>query len=194
MPSARARAVHLCRVIDGDTVIVRHTGWRGRFAKSLRIRLYGIDAPESDQRGGAQATKELRRIIGSGRGLRLEVRDTDHYGRAVGLLYHRRQGRLNSCNRQMLAAGHAYWYRQYGGAELGFAAAETEAQQQRRGVWQSRRQQTKPWDYRRRQRARQAAARRRRRWLLTILLLAAALTVIGYAASRGLLPLPLPLP
>ena len=135
MPPARARAVRLCRVIDGDTVIIKLIGWRGLFVKPLRIRLYGIDAPESDQRGGAQDTKELRRIIGSGRSLRLEVRDTDHYGRTVGLLYHRRQGRLNSCNRQMLAAGHAYWYRQYVGGELGFAAAEAEAQQQRRGVW-----------------------------------------------------------
>lgn len=187
MPASKARSVRLCRVIDGDTVDVRPAGWRSLFVKPTRIRMYGIDAPESDQKGGSQATRQLRRIIGSGRGLRLEVCDTDHYGRTVGLLYHKRQGRLNSCNRQMLAAGHAYWYRQYGGGDLGFADAEAEARRKRRGVWKSRRPQTKPWDYRRRQRAGQAAAGRRRRWLLAILILAAGLAILGYAAvSRGL--------
>ena len=192
MPAGKARSVRLCRVIDGDTVDVRPAGWRSLFAKPTRIRMYGIDAPESDQKGGTQATKQLRRIIGSGRGLRLEVRDTDHYGSTVELLNNSQQGRLNSCNRQMLAAGHAYWYRQYGGADLGFADAEAEARRKRRGVWKSRRPQTKPWDYRRRQRT----AQRSRRRLLILLLIAAGLALLGYAAaSRALLPIPfLPLP
>ena len=183
MPAGQSssRSVRLCRVIDGDTVDVKPAGWRSLFAKPTRIRLYGIDAPESDQKGGSQATRQLRRIIGSGRSLQLEVRDTDRYGRTVGLLYHKRQGRLNSCNRQMLAAGHAHWYQRYGGGDLGFATAQAEAQAKRRGVWKSRRAQTKPWEHRRRQRT----ATRRRRWLWVMLLLAAGLALLGYALLQS---------
>lgn len=40
------------RVIDGDTIVVRPTGWAGRRIKSpIRIRLAGVDAPELEQAG-----------------------------------------------------------------------------------------------------------------------------------------------
>ena len=44
------------RVIDGDTIIVMVDGIE------MRIRLWGIDAPERDQRDGAAAQRKLESI------------------------------------------------------------------------------------------------------------------------------------
>lgn len=69
------------RIIDGDTLDLDGT----------RIRLYGIDAPESAQtcRHGArswacgtEATRALAGMIGN-RPLTCEARDTDRYGRTA---------------------------------------------------------------------------------------------------------------
>jgi endonuclease YncB( thermonuclease family) len=60
------------RVIDGDTIEVNHQ----------RIRLWGIDAPERDQPGGAQATAYLQRIT-LNESVSCNPRDTDRYHRIV---------------------------------------------------------------------------------------------------------------
>ena len=51
----------------------------------------------------------------------------------------------------MVEAGWAYWYRQYGGRELGFDSSERVAKRERAGVW-SERDPVRPWDHRRYQR------------------------------------------
>ena len=67
------------RVSDGDTIVVRTADF-----EDIRVRLYGIDAPESKQPGGVEATKALRVLQGQ----RVTTRemDTDRYGRMVGLV------------------------------------------------------------------------------------------------------------
>ena len=61
----KRRNVQLTRIIDGDTVEVLAPRGLLRREKGERIRLYGIDAPESAQKGGSESTKHLRKIIGS---------------------------------------------------------------------------------------------------------------------------------
>lgn len=63
------------KVLDGDTFTLR--------GESRRIRVWGLDAPEWDQRGGSAATKALHGLI-SGKTLRCSVVDIDRYGRLVG--------------------------------------------------------------------------------------------------------------
>lgn len=63
------------KVLDGDTFTLR--------GESRRIRVWGLDAPEWDQRGGSTATAELRSLI-AGKTLRCDVVDIDRYGRLVG--------------------------------------------------------------------------------------------------------------
>ena len=62
------------KVLDGDTFTLR--------GESRRIRVWGLDAPEWDQRGGSTATATLRSLI-SGKTLRCDVVDIDRYGRLV---------------------------------------------------------------------------------------------------------------
>ena len=152
---------------DGDSLIVRPRGsvfapWRSR--REIRARLYGIDAPESDQQYGGEASEYLRRLVSGRNDLVLEPVDTDRYGRQVAILYYRGAGRSRSVNRMMVERGMARWYSRYGGRELGLDKAEREARRRRRGLWASRRQ-VAPWEHRR---ARRRSARRGGglKWLL----------------------------
>lgn len=62
------------KILDGDTFTLS--------GESRRIRIWGLDAPEWDQRGGSTATATLRSMI-SGKRLRCAVLDIDRYGRLV---------------------------------------------------------------------------------------------------------------
>lgn len=64
-------------VPDGDTIVVRDE--RGR---DVRVRLYGIDAPELHQRGGEQARALLLRKVMDHK-VYLVTIDRDGYGRDV---------------------------------------------------------------------------------------------------------------
>ena len=60
MKTARTEQVTLLRIIDGDTVEVQRRGGFLSTGANERIRLYGIDAPESSQKGGGDATEYHR--------------------------------------------------------------------------------------------------------------------------------------
>ena len=66
-------------VIDGDTFIARDAA-----GYEHRIRLWGLDAPELDERGGPEARALLTRLIdNSDGGVTCYVIDEDRYGRTV---------------------------------------------------------------------------------------------------------------
>ena len=60
------------RVVDGDTFWID--------SASTSIRVWGLDAPEVDQRGGSQATATLERLIA---GQRLSCRSATSTGTAA---------------------------------------------------------------------------------------------------------------
>lgn len=134
-PPAQNGAV---RVIDGDTLDVG-----GR-----RVRLFGIDAPESKQfcsagktpyACGEAATEALRAMIGDSP-VSCHERDVDRYGRLVAIC-HTREVELNDW---LVRQGYAVAYRTYTDR---YNEAEAEASAQKRGLWQGRFDY--PWDYRR---------------------------------------------
>ena len=126
------------RVIDGDTLDVG----------GVRIRLHGIDAPESKQscRTGGQrwscgreATRALAGRIG-GRSVACEERDQDRYGRVVAVC----SLSGTDLNGWMVAQGWAFAYRRYSRA---YVAEESGARAARRGMWRG--YVVPPWDWRR---------------------------------------------
>ncbi|MDF1553488.1 MAG: thermonuclease family protein [Deferrisomatales bacterium] len=124
-------------VIDGDTLEVR----RGRDV--VRLRLYGIDCPEGEQPRGPAATR-FAAALAVGRTVTVRVRDTDDYGRLVAEV-DLPDGR--SLNRELLRAGHAWWYRRYA-ADPELERLEAEARLAGRGLWGAP-DPVPPWRWRR---------------------------------------------
>ena len=89
-----AKWVKVDRVVDGDTIVLMD---------KTRVRLHGIDTPERDQPYGKQATTALDGLIKTK--VFVEEKDTDRYGRLVGVLY-TAEG-LN-VNLEMVCGGHAW--------------------------------------------------------------------------------------
>lgn len=128
-------------VTDGDTVTVD----LGPSSpdRRLKVRLYGVDAPESKQAGGAAARAALAsRVLR--RQVFIEPQEQDRYGRLVGVVF---LGEEN-INRWMLMQGHAWVYRQYE-RDPQACAVEAKARGQRLGVWAAAPQDwVAPWEWR----------------------------------------------
>ncbi|MFO7303690.1 MAG: thermonuclease family protein [Acidobacteriota bacterium] len=122
-------------VEDGDTVQI--AAGRG----TMRVRIFGIDAPESGQAFGREAREIAARLLAS-QLVDVVIRDVDSYGRLVAEL---RQGDRN-LGRELVAAGAAWHYTAYSD-DATLARAEQEARAARRGLWAAANP-VAPWDYR----------------------------------------------
>ena len=126
-------------VIDGDTLDLR----------GQRIRLHGIDAPESGQsceyangvsyRCGQRAALVLADRIGR-RPVTCVQTDRDNYGRIIAICS---QDNID-LNAWLVANGHAQAYRKY---SRDYVTEEERARRVQRGIWAGRF--TAPWDWRR---------------------------------------------
>lgn len=67
-------------VSDGDTVTVLSSSH-----EQIRVRLYGIDAPESEQPFGTKSKQSLSGLL-FGKTVEVDEVDVDRYGRVVGCM------------------------------------------------------------------------------------------------------------
>ena len=129
-----------CKVVgvtDGDTVRVLID------SREVRVRLEGIDAPESKQPYGTQSKTALSELV-FGKDVRLVVSGKDRYGRTLGTLFVGEQ----NVNLQMVRDGMAWHYKRFNHDET-MAGAEREAREGRKGLWQDA-SPIAPWEWRRR--------------------------------------------
>jgi len=130
------------RVIDGDTVeVVQLSG------QSERIRLLGIDAPESQQEYGAESTSELAQCVNNAI-VTIEWTERDTYDRLLGKVI----ANNVDCNLNQLQKGAAWHYKEYQSSQtpydrIEYANAEIVARLNGRGLWANR-YPIKPSDYR----------------------------------------------
>jgi len=114
------------RVVDGDTVAFKvHNG------PVEKIRLADIDTPERDQPWGTEATTALRQWSMS-KPARIEVVDTDRYGRLVATLWVDDE----NINRRLVNEGHAWVYRKYL-RDTSLIRLEARAISAKAGLWSS---------------------------------------------------------
>jgi endonuclease YncB( thermonuclease family) len=132
-------------VYDGDTVLLAT-----REDSSLKVRLYGIDAPETrkpDKPGQPYGEISKRTLMYKiiGRRVNAEIIDIDQYKRAVAVI--RYEGR--DINREMVSEGMAWAYRQYlqGSYEQEYITGENRARTHRAGLWREPNPQP-PWEFR----------------------------------------------
>ena len=110
------------------------------------MRLHGIDAPETGQAFG-QASKQAAFNYAFGRVVRVDVRDVDRYGRAVGEV----TVAGGELNQMLVRDGLAWWYRRYAPRDGELERLERAAQNAGRGLW-AELDPMPPWAWRRQKR------------------------------------------
>lgn len=129
-------------VSDGDTIEVMRAG------RAVRVRLQGIDCPESRQAFGTRAKQFTAELV-FGKTVAVQVYGTDQYGRILGEVI-LPDGR--SLNRELVRNGYAWWYRRYSNDPV-LQQLEEEARRERRGLWRDKNP-VPPWEFRREHRRR----------------------------------------
>lgn len=132
-------------VYDGDTLLLAT-----REQSRLKVRMYGIDAPETAKPGiqaqpfGAVSRRTLMYKV-LGRQVSAEIMDIDQYHRTVAVI---RYGNRD-INREMVAEGLAWAYRQYlhGPYASAYIDAEAAARSRHKGLW-SEANPLPPWEFR----------------------------------------------
>lgn len=128
------------KVADGDTITVYTTE-----REKQKIRLYGVDAPESAQSWGPEAREFVSDLVFL-QEVEISVVNTDRYGREVALVK-LKDGRI--LNEELVKNGHAWVYRDY--CREAFCAnwidMELRARYAKAGLW-SQKNPTAPWRWR----------------------------------------------
>lgn len=129
------------RVADGDTVTIIDSQ-----REKHKVRLFGIDSPESDQPYYRAAKNALSKLV-DGKSVGVDVKTTDKYGRVVGTVFV--NGR--NVNLEMVKLGYAWWYEYYAPLNGDLREAQEHARAYENGLWADSKP-TAPWDWRRRTR------------------------------------------
>ena len=125
-------------VSDGDTITVL------RDRTQVRIRLYGVDCPETGQDFGSRA-KQFTSELAFGKIVKVMPRATDRYGRIVGDVV-LPDGRV--LNEELVRVGLAWWYRQHAPNIGTLPQLEAGVRAAKRGLW-SQPNPVPPWEWRR---------------------------------------------
>ena len=130
-------------VTDGDTIVVLTED-----KEQMRIRLYGIDAPESRQPFGSKATRYVRDIAAL-EIVEIDERYMDRYGRTIATVYLPDGTNLNE---ELVRVGLAWVYTRYCDEQpmcSRWDKLQQEARENRIGLWVDKNP-VPPWVWRRR--------------------------------------------
>ncbi len=151
-PSEQANEIigKVVGIIDGDTIdILTHE------KTTIRIRLNGIDAPETGQPFGKNAMQYLSEFIG-GQIVRVVTHGQDRYGRTIGDVYFNSVENADippgatlpdwEINRELVQHGLAWHFKKYS-TDIKLEMDEITARDRKLGLWSDPRS-IPPWDWR----------------------------------------------
>lgn len=125
-----------CKVVgvtDGDTITCLTNN-----KQQLKVRLYGIDAPEKKQDFGEKSKQNLSKLIYN-QDVILDIKQTDRYGRIVAdILFKTNNANLNSANLMQVQQGFAWAYSSFiknNKEQEIYLNAQKQAQQNKLGLW-----------------------------------------------------------
>ena len=130
-------------VADGDTITVLTAD-----NQQVKIRLYGIDCPESRQPFGNRAKQATSDAV-FGKDVTVQPIETDRYGRTVGIVFMPGDETLNGL---LVHEGMAWVYQQYCRQKAicdPLKELENTARSKNRGLWADK-EPIPPWEWRRR--------------------------------------------
>jgi len=143
---------YVTKISDGDTIQVNCQGAK------VKVRLYGIDAPETEKSNkktghvskpgqpyGEEAYQALKSKVNR-KSVKLDIMAVDQYKRSVGIVW--LDGK--NINKEMVAEGYAWAYRQYLDRPHAseYIELEDQARAKRLGLWEQNNPQP-PWEFRR---------------------------------------------
>ena len=130
------------KVSDGDTISIQKVD-NGKFVgEILKIRMYGMDAPEKSQDYGPESRQALEKLV-AGKTLSIEIKNKDRYGRTVAIVY----ANGKNVNEEMVRTGNAWWYQEYAKKDTQFEEYQKNAMKKKLGLF-SRKGYIEPWVYR----------------------------------------------
>jgi micrococcal nuclease len=112
-------------IADGDTITVLTPA-----KVQVRIRLNGIDAPETGQEFGSRA-KQAASELAFGKAVTIHPLNTDRYGRTIADVT-LPDGTV--LNQELVRLGLAWWYRKYAPNDNRLAALEADAKSAKIGL------------------------------------------------------------
>ena len=149
-PEADVITGRVVRVIDGDTLVVLVD------KEQIKVRLEGIDCPESGQPYGTKAKQGLSELVFS-KDVRIKSSGEDRYGRTLGRVFVD-VGRTETdsdiqaeidVSQFLVARGLAWHYKRYSDDKQ-LAQAEEASRREKRGLWADAKP-VPPWEWRDRQ-------------------------------------------
>ena len=117
-----ADPIKIIKIYDGDTITALTSQ-----KEKIKIRLYGIDAPELKQPFGKASKRHLIDLI-SNKSLNINEKGKDKYGRTLAVLYNGDQ----DINAQMVIDGYAWAYDKF---SKDYVAFQQNAQSLKKELW-----------------------------------------------------------
>lgn len=143
------------KVSDGDTISIQKVD-NGKFVgEILKIRMYGMDAPEKSQDYGPESRQALEKLV-AGKTLSIEIKNKDRYGRTVAIVY----ANGKNVNEEMVRTGNAWWYQEYAKKDTQFEEYQKNAMKKKLGLF-SRKGYIEPWVYRKNKKENNSLAKTR---------------------------------
>lgn len=124
-------------ITDGDTFTLLTSK-----NEIIKIRLHGIDCPEKKQDYGNVAMQFTCKLIHK-KNVRVNISDTDRYGRCVGIVYYDNEKCLNT---ELLKAGLAWHYKRYDN-NIAWDSLQNDAKKHKKGIWELI-SPLPPWEFR----------------------------------------------
>jgi len=126
-------------VIDGDTIEVQRDG----IPVPVKIRLFGVDAPEEDQPYASHATEFVSGLCFDQQ-VTVNALETDKYGRTVATIILANRQNLSE---QIVRHGYGWWYKEYAPRVVALQRAQLDAIKADKGLWADAGA-ISPWDWR----------------------------------------------
>ena len=122
------------KVVDGDTITLLTAE-----KKQIKVRLYGIDAPEKKQAFGEKSRNFLTERVG-GRVVEVKKKGVDRYKRLLAVIYFKG----SDINAELVKNGYAWAFIKY---SSDYVALENLAKKNNTGLWRDKNA-IAPWEFR----------------------------------------------
>ena len=129
-------------ISDGDTITVTNN----KTNKKVKVRLFGIDAPEKTQEYGLESKEYLMSLI-KDKVIIIKGKTYDKYGRLLGTIY---IDGMN-VNEMMVQTGNAWWYESFDSKNSKVRDLQIKAKEGKLGLWKNPNA-IEPEEYRRKER------------------------------------------